>query len=81
MARDETVREPDADSPLLDRRAYLRLAGVAAASVAVAGASESVEAAGPSVPADETRSPERDHDDRVDHADDSRRRAENVATE
>lgn len=81
MARDETVREPDAEPPLLDRRAYLRLAGVAAASVAVAGASESVDAAGPSTPADETRPSERSHDDRFDRPDDSGKRIENVATE
>ncbi|WP_135829004.1 hypothetical protein [Halorussus halobius] len=55
MARDETAREPDPE-PLLDRRAYLRLAGATAVAVAVAGASESADAADhDSTPADETR--------------------------
>jgi hypothetical protein len=80
MARDETVREPDAE-PLLDRRAYLRLAGVAAASVAVAGASESVAAAGPSTPAGQTRPLGCGRTDRPDCSEDSRRRPENAATE
>ncbi|WP_115863547.1 hypothetical protein [Halorussus litoreus] len=63
MARDETARERDPERSLLDRRSYLRLAGAAAASVAVAGASGSADAAGQettyetiTVPAGETRS-------------------------
>jgi len=79
MARDETVREPDAERPLLDRRAYLRLAGVAAVSVAVAGVSESVDAAGPApAPADQSLSPESGRDDRPGRFDEG---SENVANE
>lgn len=37
MARDDTARNPDSETSLLDRRDYLRLAGAAAASVATFG--------------------------------------------
>lgn len=56
MARDEQAREPGPERPLLDRRAYLRLTGAAAASVTVAGASGDAADAPPydvvTVPAD-----------------------------
>ncbi|WP_158056471.1 right-handed parallel beta-helix repeat-containing protein [Halorussus halophilus] len=39
MARDDTARENESESSLLDRRSYLKLAGAAAASVAAAGVS------------------------------------------
>ncbi|USZ68089.1 right-handed parallel beta-helix repeat-containing protein [Halorussus salilacus] len=41
MARDKTARENDSEQSLLDRRAYLKMAGAAAASVAAVGATTS----------------------------------------
>ncbi|WP_137287220.1 hypothetical protein [Halorussus salinisoli] len=58
MARDETARDSESETALLDRRSYLRLAGAAAAAVAGAGMATSTEAASNdtiTVPAGETR--------------------------